>query len=91
MYKSNRSHKEQVLRNKRITNSENALKKLYMNLLYSEREGTIKQEVFNIFFIKSFIISYPSAYLHSCFIVPKNFLIKKKKWAEQEILYLISR
>ncbi|MEO2675417.1 hypothetical protein ABHA29_07825, partial [Enterococcus faecium] len=49
------------------------------------------QEVFNIFFIKSFIISYPSAYLHSCFIVPKNFLIKKKKWAEQEILYLISR
>lgn len=49
MYKSNRSHKEQVLRNKRITNSENKLKKLYMNLLYNEREGTIKQEVFNIF------------------------------------------
>lgn len=49
MYKSNRSHKEQVLRNKKITNSENKLKKLYMNLLYNEREGTIKQEVFNIF------------------------------------------
>ncbi|EQB89021.1 hypothetical protein J2Z44_002823 [Clostridium punense] len=49
MYKENRSHKEQVLRNKRITNSENALKKLYMDLLYNEREGTIKQEVFNIF------------------------------------------
>lgn len=49
MYKANRSHKEQVLRNKRITNSENRLKKLYMNLLYNEREGTIKEEVFNIF------------------------------------------
>lgn len=49
MYKSNRSHKEQVLRTKRITNSENKLKKLYMNLLYNEREGTIKEEVFNIF------------------------------------------
>lgn len=49
MYKSNRSHKEQVLRSKRINNGENTLKKLYISLLYNEREGTVKEEVFNIF------------------------------------------
>ncbi|MPM91266.1 hypothetical protein SDC9_138394 [bioreactor metagenome] len=49
MYKENRSHKEKVLRSNRITNGENKLRNMYMMLMNNEREGTIKEEVFNIF------------------------------------------
>ncbi|MEG0775776.1 hypothetical protein [Clostridium sp.] len=43
-----RSAKEQMLRKRKITNGERYLMNMYMNLILSEKEGTIKQEIYNI-------------------------------------------
>jgi hypothetical protein len=43
-----RSAKEQIIRKRKITNGERYLMSMYMNLILSEKEGTIKQEMYNI-------------------------------------------
>lgn len=43
-----RSAKEQMLRKRKITNGERYLMNMYMSLILSEKEGTIKQEIYNI-------------------------------------------
>jgi hypothetical protein len=43
-----RSAKEKMLRSRKITNGERYLMNMYMNLIQREKEGTIKQEIYNI-------------------------------------------
>lgn len=43
-----RSAREQILRRRKLTNGERHLMNMYMNLIQREKEGTIKQEIYNI-------------------------------------------
>jgi hypothetical protein len=44
-----RSSKEKIIRSRKITKDERYLMNMYMNILQWEKEGTIKQELYNIF------------------------------------------
>lgn len=44
-----RNNKEQLLRSRKLTSSEKNLLNMYMSLMQREKEGTIKQEIYNIF------------------------------------------
>jgi len=44
-----RIYKEQILRGNKISKDERNLMNRYMQLMHREKEGTIKQEIYNIF------------------------------------------
>jgi len=44
-----RIYKEQILRNNKISHGEKNLMNMYMQLMHKEKEGTIKEEIYNIF------------------------------------------
>lgn len=49
MENKQRIYKEQVLRGNKISKDEKNLMNRYMQLMHKEKEGTIKQEIYNIF------------------------------------------
>jgi len=44
-----RTYKEQILRSNKISNGEKNLMNMYMHLIHRQKEGTIKEEIYNIF------------------------------------------
>jgi hypothetical protein len=48
MEKEQRINKEQLLRSRKILSSEKVLMNMYMAIMHNEREGTIKEELYNI-------------------------------------------